>query len=355
MVRLADAIRKQSNHKTNDPGRGGLVRIGKANRYEGLTREHGKNTTDPKKVSPRLSASPEDIYQGIIHYMNEVGHHVKKGEPFNIQKGFRMISVIISHPRGLLDDLHPLTLRSVRNKEESLATHAANVSINAMIMGDGFGYPNTKQIELGTAALFHDIGMYRVPMTIRGKSEKLTSSELEVIRKHPEFSYQELFKYGVEYRGLAEVVSQEHERMDGSGYPKGLKGDQIHEYAGIIGILDEYDALIHNRPQRERLSPADAMKEIVRSSKGLFPTATIKYLLHQLSIYPVKSYVKLNNDSIGVVVKTNALWPLKPTIALIYDAQGRKVSDDSLIDLSKNSLLYIKDVLREEDIADFSQ
>ena len=96
------------------------------------------------------------------------------------------------------------------------------------------------------------------------------------------------------------------------------------------------------------------MKEIVKSSKGLFPASTIKYLLHQLSIFPVKSYVKLNNDSIGVVVKTNALWPLKPTIALIYDAQGKRVRDDSLIDLAENPLLYIQDVLREDDMPDFS-
>jgi HD-GYP domain-containing protein (c-di-GMP phosphodiesterase class II) len=346
MVRLADAIRR-SNHKKNKAGN--VVRIGTTG-CKSQTKEHGKN----KRASTHISASPEDVYQGLVNCINEVGHHVKKGEPFNIQKGLRLINVIISDPKNILDELHPLTLLSAGNKDESLAAHAANVSINAMIMGDGFGYPRAKQIALGTAALFHDIGMYRIPVAIRKKKEQLTSSELEIIRKHPEISYKELFKCGAEYRGLAEIVCQEHERMDGSGYPKGLKGDQIHEYASIIGILDEYDALIHNRPQRDRLSPADAMKEIVKSSKGRFPASTIKYLLHQLSIFPVKSYVKLNNDSIGVVVKTNALWPLKPTIALIYDAQGRRVSDDSLIDLSENSLLYIKDVIREEDMPDFS-
>ena len=351
MVRLAEAIRK-SSHKKNKSGR--VVRMGETGGCRSLTREHGKIVTDPKRNATHLSASPEDIYQGLINYVNEVGHHVKKGEPFNIQKGFRFINVIISHPKSILEDLHPLTLRSIGSQDESLATHAANVSINAMIMGDGFGYSRAKQIELGTAGLLHDIGMYRVPIAIRKKKEPLTPSDLEVIRKHPEVSYRELLKCGAEYQGLAEIIYQEHERMDGSGYPKGLKGDQIHEYAGIIGILDEYDALIHNRPQRDRLSPADAMKEIVRSSKGLFPVSTIKYLLHELSIFPVKSYVKLNNDSIGVVVKTNPLWPLKPTIALIYDAQGKRVGDDSLVDLSENSLLYIKDVLREEDIPDFS-
>ena len=164
MVRLAEAIRK-SNHKKNKTGK-----------YKNLIKDHGQNPAISKRALTHLSASPEDIYQGLINYMNEVGHHVKKGEPFDIQKGFRLLNVIISHPKTILDDLHPLTLRSVGSQDESLETHAANVSINAMIMGDGFGYPRTKQIELGAAALFHDIGMYRVPMTIRARRRRPHSS-----------------------------------------------------------------------------------------------------------------------------------------------------------------------------------
>lgn len=352
MVRLAEVIRKSNDKKISR--KSDHVRVENAGTLKSLAGEREKATTDKKRVTTGITVSPEKLYDGLVKFMTGVVDRVKKRERFDIQKGSKIINVIVSYPKGILDDLHRLTLLSAGNKEASLATHAANVSINAIIMGAGFGYPRAKQIELGTAALFHDIGMYRVPDAIINKKGRLTPSEMKVIRKHPEVAYNELLQYGEEYHWLAEIGYQEHERVDGSGYPRGLKDDQIHEYASIIGILDIYDALIHNRPQRGGLSPAYAMKEIVRSSKGLFPPSIIKHLLGQLSIFPVKSYVKLNNDSIGMVVKTNSLWPLKPALSLIYDAQGKRVRDGRVLDLAENPLLYIKDIIREEDMPDFS-
>jgi HD-GYP domain-containing protein (c-di-GMP phosphodiesterase class II) len=350
MVRLADAIR--SNNKIHKK-KIDVVRLGKTRKLADLA-NHDEMTTNRKKVTTGITVSPENLYNGLVNFMGGVVDRVKKREQFDIQKGSKFINVIVNYPRSILDDLHRLTLLSTGNKKGSLSNHAANVSINSIIMGAGFVYPRTKLIQLGTAALFHDIGMYRVPDTIIKKKGRLNPSEMKVIRKHPEVAYNELLKYGEQYHWLAEVVYQEHERVDGSGYPRGLKGDQIHEHASIIGILDIYDAMIHNRPQRGGLSPSYAMKEIIGSSKGLFPPLIIKKLLSQLSIFPVKSYVKLNNDSIGMVVKTNSLWPLKPTISLIYDAQGKRVIDGRVLDLAENPLLYIQDVIREEDVPDFS-
>ncbi|MFH1674132.1 MAG: HD domain-containing phosphohydrolase [Pseudomonadota bacterium] len=349
MVRLADAIR--SNNKILNK-KSDVVRLGKTRKLADLA-NHDEMTTNKKRVTTGITVSPEKLYNGLVNFMRGVNDRVKKGERFDIQKGPKFINVMVGYPKSILDDLHRLTLLSAGDKKGSLSNHAANVSINSIIMGTALVYPRTKLIKLGTAALFHDIGMYRVPDNIINKKGRLTPSEIKVIRQHPEVTYNELLKYGEQYHWLAEVVYQEHERVDGSGYPRGLKGDQIHEHASIIGILDIYDAMIHNRPQRGGLSPAYAMKEIVQSSKGLFPASIIKHLLCQLSIFPVKSYVKLNNDSIGMVVKTNTLWPLKPAISLIYDAQGKRVIDDRVLDLAENPLLYIKDVIREEDIPDF--
>lgn len=350
MVRLADAIRRAD--KKAGKKKGTAVRSEDERQRRGMSEDYEAKTGN-EEMQVRPSVSSEDIYEGLCDYMEEVGDKIKKGERFDIEEGSRLINAMVSNTRKVLDDLHRLTLLSVGSAKNNLATHAANVSVNAILMGIGFEYSMPKQIELGTAAIFHDLGMYMVPDSIRQKKGKLTSSEMEFIKQHPKDSYNILLEYGEEYHWLAEIVYQEHEKLDGSGYPRGLKGDQIHEYASIIGIIDIYDALIHNRPQRSGLSPAYAMKKIIGRSKGLFPTPIIKHLLCQLSIFPVRSYVKLNNDSIGMVVRTNSLWPLKPTVSLLYDAQGKKVNDGKIIDLCENPLLYIKDVIMEEDVPDF--
>lgn len=352
MVRLADVIRAY-DEKTAGKSESDPISVGDATRWaEDLTREQRQGAAVERTATTHISGAPENIYEQLIEFMKVVGRNVKKRERFSPQEGEVLIYGVIRNAEEILSDLHRLALLSAGDSKYSLSTHAANVSINAIMMGAGLGYSREKLLELGTAALFHDIGMYRLPDTIRKKRWELTPSEMELMRKHPEYSCEELVKCGPEYRWAADIVYQEHERADGSGYPRGLRGDEIHEYASIIGIVDVYHALIRKGLHSRGLLPSHAMKEIIRNSKGLFPAAITKNLVNQLSMFPVKSYVKLNNGSIGMVVRTNSLWPLKPVISLIYDAQGRRVSGGKTVDLSESRLLYIIDVIAEEDIPD---
>lgn len=389
MVRLADAVKKSDMAKIKKKKKGS-VRIGEAEKaaadkeappeseevtteydeararrvHDVIEREmaairHEKVTTvttdtETESAPTSISDEAEDIYGGLIGYMEEVGKSVRKGKRFNIEEGTELIGVVVNNP-NILDELYQLTYNSMRRKENFLSARAVHVLINAILMAKGFGYLKPKQIELGTAALFHDIGMYKVPDNIIKKEGELTPSEMKVIKEHPKASYDELLKYGDKYHWLAEVVYQEHERLDGSGYPRGLKGEDIHEYASIIGVLDLYDDLIHGRPQRDGLLPAHAVREILDGSKKLFPVAVIKNLLQQISHYPVRSFVKLNDNSIGMVVRTNPLWSLKPTVRLICDAKGEKTSEETTVDLAKSSFLYIEDAISEEDIPDLGQ
>lgn len=299
----------------------------------------------------RAGVTSGKVYETCREYMAKVSMAMEAGEKVDLALGRQLVEDIISKPETLLEELYFLTHQFVGTNDPSLATHAVNVMIASLILGRELGYARGELEELGVAALFHGTGMYLIPRTIRNKEVRLSDAELAVIKEHPEKAYAELRKYGQEYYGIAEVIRQEHERIDGSGYPYGLEGEQIHEHAFIIGLLDIYQALINSRPYREKRTPTEAMKEIVRRAKGLFPKAIIKKLLIQLSIYPVNSYVRLNNSSIGMVVKTNNLWPLKPIIRIIHDAQGTKLKGDGkIIDLSKSPLLHIKNVVSAADV-----
>lgn len=304
-----------------------------------------------QRIRPEHTITPQQIYNSMITYMEGVGESVLEDDWFDIQKGVKFIRYLVNKThKNILQDLHDLTLLSVGSKNDTYAVHGANVAINALRIGEGLGYTKREMIDLGVAALFHELGMYKLPESIKWKVGRFSEEEIAIMKTHCALARDIVLEYGNEYHDIAQILYQEHERYDGSGYPKGLKGDEIHEAAAIIGILDNYDALVNSRSYREGLLPSDAMKEIIRRCKGLFPVRIIKRLLRLLTVYPLRSYVRLNNGSIGMVKRVNTLWPLKPTVRIIHDAQGKRVTDERVIDLAANPLLYVKEVIRESDI-----
>jgi len=154
-----------------------------------------------------------------------------------------------------------------------------------------------------------------------------------------------------QYRGLAKLAPQVHKRADGSGYPRGLKGEEIHDYASIIGLVDIYSAMIKDRPYRDRIEQNRAVRDIIASAKEAFPARVVKAFLNQISFFPLGSYVKLNDRSVGRVTDTDPGFPLRPTVEIIYDSLGGKLQKPRIVDLSQQILLYITGSIDENDIS----
>lgn len=147
-----------------------------------------------------------------------------------------------------------------------------------------------------------------------------------------------------------EVAYQEQEREGGQGYPRGLKGDEIHDYAKIIGIVDVYEALTHHRPQRKGYMPHEAVKLILGTQKDLFSNDVKRLLLTKLSCFPLGSYVKLNSKAICRVIETNEDSPLRPTVEILFDSRGRKLPKKKVTSLIEAPLLYITGTVYESDL-----
>ena len=207
-------------------------------------------------------------------------------------------------------------------------------------------------MELGLAAFLENVGMYVVSDAILGKEGPLDEEEMAVIKGHPEGSRQILSSLGEDYQWLGEVALQVHERSDGSGYPKRLKGEQISETASIIGLADTYVAMIKRRPYRDKYLQTDAIKLIIKEEKGLFPTRVLKVFLDHISLFPVNTLVRLNNKSVGRVISTDHNQPLRPIIELIYDGEGKKLKDRQVIRLCDNPLLHIQESIDERALTD---
>jgi HD-GYP domain-containing protein (c-di-GMP phosphodiesterase class II) len=226
-----------------------------------------------------------------------------------------------------------------------------NVSVMAPRLGVALGYGRDELIRLTQAALIHDIGMFSLPEGFASKPDKLSAEDRMSIRQHPVLGYKLLSKLGREYEGLAQVVMQEHERWGGQGYPRGLKEQQIHEHARIIGIVDIFEALLNARPYRARLLPHEAVRELLVAEKQSFSNQIFKALIHEFSIYPLGTRVRLNTGETALVTQLNSRFPLRPVVEVEPEGDRPEAGSPKLVDLSRTTLVHIVEVLHpvEED------
>ncbi len=240
------------------------------------------------------------------------------------------------------DDELFLQCLAARDQESSLAQHSVNVAIVVIKMALGMSEFREEQVEeVGLSALVHEVGMIKVPEEILNKKGELTSAETRLIKQHPVYAKAILDTLRDEYPYLPVVVSQEHERWDGNGYPYGLKADNIHLYAQVIGISDTFFAYTHERHYRDNFIAYKAIQSIIERRNKDFSAAIIKALIDVISLFPVGSLVKLNDGSVARVIKTHKDYPIRPTIEIIQDAQGHKMPNPPPTDLSRNPMIHI--------------
>jgi|GEM_PF-1172515 len=162
-------------------------------------------------------------------------------------------------------------------KEPYTAGHQSRVAEIAYLVGKEMGLDEDRLTTLRYAGLLHDIGKLIIPIEILNKPSKLTESEFNLIKQHPSFSY-EILK-DIEFEGpVAEIVLQHHERLDGSGYPKGLKNGEILLEARIIACADVYEAMTSHRPYRPALSPKEALRELKEKAGILYDPEVVRIM-----------------------------------------------------------------------------
>ncbi len=287
-----------------------------------------------------------ELYGAIHTHLRAVGQAVKSTSPPSVEPLNSLLTQIVDTFR----ENDSLLIRALIPEDTSrdLALHMTNVCIFAIKVGIGLGLPAADLRRLALAAALHDVGMWKVPEEILRKPGSLSPAEWEVVRKHPEESMTLLRSLGSEYGWLASIAHQEHEREHGRGYPRGLIGENIHEYAKIIGIADTYEALTHSRPHRKHLVPFDAVKEIISSERQAFSDRILKGLIQGLSTFPVGSIVLLSSHEVARVVSANTVFPLRPVVEVIKSATGERATPPRRMDLSASSLLYIVDATAED-------
>jgi len=210
-------------------------------------------------------------------------------------------------------------LSEIQGYDDYTFHHSINATIIALVLGMASGYSESKLLEFGMGVLMHDIGKIQVPESILNKKTPLMEEEFEEIKRHSTFGF-EILRKNQDFSLLsAHVAFQHHEKWVGSGYPRGLKGNEIHEYGKLGALADVYEALTSKRVYRKAIEPNEAYEYMVSQSDKHFDPQAIEIFKKHIAVYPSGSGVLLSNGQRGNVVKQNPAFPNRPLVRVFYE------------------------------------
>ena len=190
--------------------------------------------------------------------------------------------------------------------------------------------------EAGMAGLVHDMGKALMPLEVLNKPGALTQEEFAIMKSHPEEGYKLLKEGGAVGPVSLDVCLHHHEKVNGRGYPKGLKGDEISLYAKMGAVCDVYDAITSNRPYKAGWDPADSlMKMAAWTKEGHFDERVFQAFVKSIGIYPTGSLVKLQSGRLAVVVEQGASSLLSPIVRVFFSTKSNQPIPVELLDLGK--------------------
>jgi len=211
------------------------------------------------------------------------------------------------------------------------------VSIHLVNFGRFLGFNAHELHCLGLAGFVQDFGMARIPPDIVHKKSKLTSKEREIMQEHVRYSIDILKADSTIPPEVIDIVAKHHERIDGSGYPRGLSGGLIGVHGEMAGLIDTYCAMTHHRPYRsDHIENHRALNELYAQRGKLFSETLVEQFVQCIGIYPPGTIVELNSNEIGIVIQQHAVRRLQPQIMVVMDTQRIPYKAPIMLDLLTN-------------------
>ena len=295
-----------------------------------------------------IDAETSSLYTIATAYVLESIRRVEQKESPDIDKGKELVQRL-SDSIGQRSAL--LLLATDRRQDFAVSTHCVNLSILSLRLSQTLGYLLQKQIEVGLAALLHEIGVAKLPERMLQDPGQMRPEA----RQRPVYGAKILEELCPEYGWLAKTVGQVYERENGSGFPQGLKGEDICEEAKILGIMDVFEACIHDRPHRKALTGYQLLDAFTRGETESFAAHLVKALIEGFSVYTYNEYVVLNTDEMGRVVEVNSGNLCRPLVRILYDKERKTVAQPLEIDLAETPSLFITKAVTYDELMELAE
>ncbi len=290
-----------------------------------------------RKIAP-VSLSEEMNRAGLIVSRSKLAvesmfNEARMGQAINTTGAQRMVEEIsdsIARNPGAL-----ISLARLKTADDYTYMHSVAVCSLMIALAKQLKVDEKLTRSLGVAGLLHDLGKAAMPMEVLNKPGKLTDAEFAIIKSHPQKGYDMLLGGERVDDITLDVCLHHHEKMDGSGYPKRLKGDEISLYARMGAVCDVYDAITSNRPYKAGWDPAESLKKMTEWTQGHFDPQVFQAFVKSLGIYPIGSLVRLSSGRIGIVTEQTARSLLAPMVKVFYSTKAGMRILPEVIDLSR--------------------
>lgn len=300
--------------------------------------------SEPSTYVPALivSLSPagkfnyaKSLYANASRMMEDLMKDVRNGKQVAVEQCEPVVDNILDSMYNFPSALLPLV--QMKNRDEYTFQHSVSVSALSVAFGRVLNMSRQEIKELAMGGLLHDVGKAKVPGRILNKPGKLDEGEYAVMKNHAKDTAELLKKI----KGISEIAfnaaSQHHERYDGTGYPLGLKGDEISLHGQMLAILDVYDAITSIRVYHKGMPPTEALRKMYEWSGAHFNPQLVQAFIKGIGIYPAGSLVRMESDKLGIVREVVPDRLLQPVVQLIYDCTKGCAIHPETVDLSESN------------------
>ncbi|MGL4731865.1 MAG: HD-GYP domain-containing protein [Clostridium sp.] len=308
--------------------------VEKENFIQKLYKEDKNELIRENKVLETTEKNIKDYTKKLNNLFEELEIVTKKGSINEVTVFCKKIIEEMKSQRALIKGI----LLNGSGKDV-IFRHSVNVTVLSLLLGKWCGYSDTNVVLLMRTAMLHDYGKYKVDENILLKKERLSKNEIDNIKNHPIIGYNLVKNVPYLKEDVKLGILMHHERMDGSGYPLGIKGNKIHSFAKIIAIADVFDALNSDREHKKRKDPFTALKIIQEESLLKLDYEIAQIFINNMINYYIGEYVRLSDGKIAKVIQMDVHNITKPLI----------ICDDGFKDLKKEKDLKIINMISYHD------
>ena len=273
-----------------------------------------------------------ELYQQAKQIQSKTFDNMKAGAPIDTDAVQGAATGLIDSAFRNQDALACMT--RMRGKDQYLMEHSINVAIIMTIFAKHLKLDKDVIQELATGAMLMDLGMIGISNSILNKKGELTEQERVTVEQHVNMGYKVLSRA----KGLSplslEIVQDHHENVDGTGYPNNKTAEQLSMYAKMAKIVDSYDAITAERSYKSAKTPVSAFKILRSESGSVFDQDLVNEFIKCMGIHPVGTLVKMKSNKLGIVVKSNPVNPIAPSVNVFYSVGNKCNIEPKIIDLS---------------------
>jgi HD-GYP domain-containing protein (c-di-GMP phosphodiesterase class II) len=303
--------------------------------FEGRSIKAYQDNSDWEEEHPRAKAALETLVGDI----NGIFEDVIDGGKINVIKLRKSVDPVIESISRNPDAC--LWVARLKQHDQYAYQHSLGASIWSVSLGRQLGLPKHDLRSLAMGCMLMDVGKLRVDSELLQAKRSLSEDEMEKVREHVNYGLEIVKESGVINQDVIDMVAYHHERYNGSGYPNGLRSDDIPAFARIAAIVDTYDAITSNRSHAPARSPSDAIKLLYNARDSEFQAELVEAFIQAVGIYPAGTLVELSSGEVGVVVAEYRTRRLRPKVMVLLDASKQSLRKSRLLDLQDESEQHI--------------